>query len=209
MPHVFDLSSQHADLDAKIVAGLERIGRALALELGERARKEGLSSIQAHIILFLKHHPESERRVGLLARHFDLTHATVSDAVSALKAKGFVARRPLDEDRRVVVLSLTDAGRKLAASLEGWADHVRDLVSRLDPQDKPGAFRFIENVIALLQEAGLITVARMCRTCRHFRPDVRPGPAPHHCALLEKPLADSELRLDCPEYRAASSRSGS
>jgi hypothetical protein len=59
------------------------------------------------------------------------------------------------------------------------------------------------HLIAALQNVGIITLARMCRTCRFFRPDHHPGGAPHHCALLDKPLAERELRLDCPEHEAA------
>lgn len=58
-------------------------------------------------------------------------------------------------------------------------------------------------VIAELQRAGVITVARMCVTCRHFRPDAHDGERPHHCALLDVALAEESLRIDCPEHEQA------
>jgi hypothetical protein len=64
--------------------------------------------------------------------------------------------------------------------------------------------RFLMELTGSLQRSGLITVARMCVTCRFFRRDVRPGEAsPHHCGLLDVPLGGPNLRVDCPEHEAA------
>jgi hypothetical protein len=66
--------------------------------------------------------------------------------------------------------------------------------------------RFLMGLIASLQRAGLATVARMCVSRRVFGPDARPdGELPHHCALLDPPLAGSDLRADCPEHELAAS----
>jgi hypothetical protein len=64
--------------------------------------------------------------------------------------------------------------------------------------------RFLMDLIGSLQKSGLITVARMCVTCRFFRPDAHPGESsPHHCALLNVALSGSDLRADCPEHKLA------
>jgi hypothetical protein len=50
----------------------------------------------------------------------------------------------------------------------------------------------------------VITVARMCVSCRFFRPDThRMSVSPHHCALLDLPLSGADLRTDCPEHEPA------
>jgi hypothetical protein len=62
---------------------------------------------------------------------------------------------------------------------------------------------FLMELAGSLQRSGLITVARMCVTCRFLRREVRPGEAfPHHCGLLDVPLGGSNLRVDCPEHEA-------
>jgi hypothetical protein len=39
-----------------------------------------------------------------------------------------------------------------------------------------------------------------CLTCRHFRGEVRPSSrTPHHCALLNEPLSESDSRAICVE----------
>lgn len=59
----------------------------------------------------------------------------------------------------------------------------------------------IEGLIARLHAAGVITVARMCVTCRFFRKDQHDDSStPHHCNLLDMPLKRRDLRLDCPEH---------
>ncbi|HEX2098039.1 MAG TPA: hypothetical protein VHF46_03175 [Rubrobacteraceae bacterium] len=61
--------------------------------------------------------------------------------------------------------------------------------------------RFLMNFIASLQRAGIITVARICVTCRFFlRDEHLNSDSPHHCTLLAAPLAGSDLRVDCPEH---------
>ena len=139
-----------------------------------------------------------------LAREFDLTKATVSDAVASLETKGLVRRELWPEDRRVVTLWLTPDGEKLATILSEWADPVREHLERFSPGEREVVMRFLMGLIGSLQRSGLITVARMCVTCRFFRQDIHPGePSPHQCALLDVPLGRADLRVDCPEHEPA------
>lgn len=203
---VFEPSSQHGDVDKKIVASLERLSQALRVLLREEAQERGLSPIQAQFLVHLLFHGPESRRVGQLAREFDLTRATVSDAVGSLEKKGLVERDPWPDDRRVATLGLTPAGEEAARGLATWANAVEGSLSASSPEEKEVVMRFLMGLIASLQRAGVVTVARMCVSCRFFRPDAHPGDAsPHHCALLDLPLARSDLRVDCPEHERAAS----
>jgi DNA-binding MarR family transcriptional regulator len=201
---VFDPSGQHDNMDARIVATLERLSQVFRVRLREEARQRNLSPIQAQFLIYLLHHDVELRRVSQLAREFDLTQATVSDAVASLETKGFVRREQWPDDRRVVTLRLTAAGEKLATTLSNWADPIREHLERFSPVEREAVMRFLMELTGSLQRSGLITVARMCVTCRFFRRDVRPGEAsPHHCGLLDVPLGGPNLRVDCPEHEAA------
>ena len=150
------------------------------------------------------YHDVELRRVSQLAREFDLTKATVSDAVASLETKGLVQREQWPEDRRVVTLRLTPDGEKLATTLSEWADPVREHLEHFSPEEREAVMRFLIELIGSLQRSGLITVARMCVTCRFFRQDLHPGEAsPHHCGLLDVPLGGADLRVDCPEHEPA------
>jgi DNA-binding MarR family transcriptional regulator len=201
---VFDPSGQHDNVDARIVATLERLSQVFRVRLREEARQRNLSPIQAQLLIYLLHHDVELRRVSQLAREFDLTQATVSDAVASLETKGFVRREQWPDDRRVMTLRLTAGGEKLASPLSNWADPIREHLERFSPVEREAVMRFLMELTGSLQRSGLITVARMCVTCRFFRRDVRPGEAsPHHCGLLDVPLGGPNLRVDCPEHEAA------
>jgi DNA-binding MarR family transcriptional regulator len=200
---VFDPSAQHDDVDARIVAALERLSQVFRVRLGEEARQRNLSPIQAQFLIYLLHHDVEFRRVSQLAREFDLTQATVSDAVASLETKGLLRREQWPEDRRVLTLRLTTEGDGLATSLSNWAEPIREHLERFSFGEREAVMSVLMELVGSLQRSGLITVARMCVTCRFFRRDVRPGQAlPHHCGLLDVPLGGSNLRVDCPEHEA-------
>jgi hypothetical protein len=76
-------------------------------------------------------------------------------------------------------------------------------VTDLTAAEQRAFFAGVLKMIRVLQDQGLIPVSGMCVTCTHFRPNVRRGPAPHHCALVDAPLANDQVRLDCPEHELA------
>lgn len=192
------------DLDAKLAAALERLGQALRLDLRDQARRHGLSPTQAQIVLRLAWDPPPRRRVGMLAAALDVTQPTISDAVAVLERKQLVERGCDSADARLSMLRLSDRGAELAAGLEDADRRVRGELAGAGEEEKERALRLLLELIAGLHRAGAIGVSRMCLTCRFFRPARRPGAAaPHHCALLDLPLAGTDLRVDCPEHQAA------
>ena len=202
---VFDLENQHQRVDSKIVAALERLNQAFRVLLWEQAQQHGLSPIQIQILVFLLQHNTSLGRVGHLAREFGMTAATVSDAVSALEDKKLLARITSRHDRRVINLKLTPAGKKLSNMLSNWADGIRDAVTALPQREQISALQTFLKLIESLQQAEIVTVARMCTTCKFFGRNAHPGSsAPHHCNLLDKPLAVADLRVDCAEHELTS-----
>jgi len=201
---VFDPASQHGDVDAKIVAALERLGQVFRILLREKAQEYGLSPIQARFLVYLLYHAVELRRVSQLAREFDLTRATVSDAVASLEEKGLIGREPWPEDGRVMTLRLTPEGELVAAELSTWAYTIKKHLDPCPPEEKEVVMRFLMRLIGSLQESGVITVARMCVTCRFFQRAAHPGGgSPHHCGLLDMPLGPADLRVDCPEHEPA------
>jgi len=204
MDSVFHPETQHQDVGAKVVAALERLVHLFRHLVWNEAKAHGLSPIQVRVLIYLLVHDPSRCRVGHLAREFQVTQPTVSDAVAALVAKGFVTKRPFPADQRVSLLQLTPAGRALAERLAGWANALKAHVDALPPERRRELMLALMELIASLQRAGLITVARMCLTCRFFQLDRFPArEAPHYCLLMERPLAITDLRLDCPDQKPA------
>ena len=186
------------DVDAKLVAALERVGQALRVQMWDTAKQHGLSPTQLQVLLRLASDPPARRRIGVLAGELDVTHPTVSDAVAVLRRKGLVYRDPAS---RKAALSLSARGRAVAAGLTDWDQRTREQLADLPVADKHATLGLLLDLIAGLQSSGAITVARMCVTCRFFRRDAHPNSArPHHCALVDAPLGSGELRVDCAEH---------
>lgn len=207
MHSIFDLELQHADVDSKIAAALERLAQAFRVLLWEQAKAHNLSPIQIQILVYLLYHSSSpQRTMGHIAREFTLTPATVSAAVQVLETKRLLRRTALPKDRRVSVVTLTPTGRKLARQLSTWANVMQAHVGALDDSKKLIVQDFLMQLIDALQRAGIISVARMCLSCKFFQPDVHPDRAePHHCQLMDRPLGAATLRLDCPEHELRTS----
>lgn len=188
-------------MDSQLVLALERLAQAHRSLLWEAAKAEGLTPLQVQALLYLSSHDPSHCRVTSLAREFDLTPATVSDAIQALEAKGLLLRQPWPQDGRVVWLRLTARGERLARRIASWTHILRQQLETFSLEEKQAALSFLMRLIAALQRAGVISVARMCFTCLFFQPHVHPDPgAPHHCRFLNQPLSLAELRVDCPDH---------
>ena len=72
---------------------------------------------------------------------------------------------------------------------------------RLTPDEQAVFLRGLTKVIHSLQSQGVIAVARMCAGCTYFQPYVHADTAkPHHCGLVNKPMGEGQLRLDCPDF---------
>lgn len=202
---VFDPYEQARSTDAKIVAILERLTQCFRSLAWESARKFHLSPLQVQFLIYLYYHPEERCRVSHLARVFQLTQATVSDAISTLERKHLIRRTRSTQDHRVLTLTLTPAGRTVAERLSHWIAPVRAQVARFSETEKAFLCGLLLRLVDTLYRAGVITVDRMCITCRFFRRGgAFPGGAPYYCALLEQPLQEADVRLDCPEHVPAS-----
>lgn len=197
---VFDSTDQR-NLDRKIAVGIERISQVLKSLLWEQSKTTGLSPIQIQFLIALAYEPEKSWTVGLLAQRYNLTPATVSDALSALENKNLLVRTRGEDDKRTVVLSLTTEGKRLARKLGAWLNALRQHVGELDDHAKPVLLASLMYLIAAFQKDGLISATHMCATCTYFRPNAHAKTStPHHCAYIDKAFGDAGLRIDCPDY---------
>ncbi len=184
-----------------ITAGLTRIAAALRSQAWEGSTAEGLTPTQGQILMLLAEREGRPMRLNDVAAELCMTAATASDAVAALENKSLVRKARSAEDHRVLTITLSAAGRRAASRSSGWADVVRAGVMRMTPEEQGAFLRGLTKVIGTLQERGVISVARMCAGCEYFRPYLHADAAkPHHCGLMNKPMGEPQLRMDCPEF---------
>ena len=148
-----------------------------------------------------------------MAAQLGVTAPTASDSVATLHRKGLVTKEPVAGDGRAVLVRLTPAvlvrltpaGVGEAASAAAWPDFLLEAVDELSADEQAAFLRGLITMIRTLQVRGRIPVARMCVSCTFFLPYRYDDPArPHHCAFVDAPFGDGELRLDCPDHAAAS-----
>lgn len=188
----------------QLSTGLMKIGLAIRHHAWAGGERHGLSPSQGQILTLLLHRDDSETRLSDLARDLAVTQATASVAVRALTAKGLVEKARAASDARAVSLRLTAEGREQARRAQSWTEFLLEAAGELDEREQAVFQRSIVKMIRSMQIKGQIPVARMCVSCRFFRPNAHPGERdPHHCTYVDAPFGDRHLRLDCVDYQPA------
>ena len=102
-------------------------------------------------------------------------------------------------------LRISDLAERLAVATATVSDSIAALARKgLVTKQQAALYRALLKTVRALQVRGRIPVSQMCVTCRFFRPYAHPGARqPHHCALVDAPFGDAQIRLDCPEHQAA------
>jgi DNA-binding MarR family transcriptional regulator len=192
------------DTAERVAQALERIATALRSDAWETALARGLTPTQARVLGYLRFRGARGARVSEVAKALAVSTATASESTDALVRKGLVRKARLPEDGRARLLLLTSSGRREADRLAGWPEFLLKAVRALPEPEQASFLRVLLKTIRELQEAGRIPVSRMCVTCAYFRPYAHPDPrAPHHCAFVDAPFGDGQLRVDCPDHTPA------
>src|SRR5688572_33464504 len=194
------------EVSNKLLSGLNRIGLAMRSAAWGDATESGLTPTQSQILAFISARSAQNPRSGDAADALGITPQTASVAIAALVAKGLVQKVPDASDRRASSLKLTRQGEVAARVAAQWPDFLLSAVQELDEEERKLFLRILFKLIRRLQVDGQIVPQRLCVTCVHFQPNAHPNnPAgPHHCAYVDAPLSETDLRIDCSDHRSAS-----
>jgi DNA-binding MarR family transcriptional regulator len=188
-------------LAERIATGLHKIGLAMKQQAWQQANEEGLSATQGQILAALV--ADGSLSGKELGARLGLTLPTISDSVRALVAKKLVTKSQDPRHPRASLVTPTSKGQALGARARSWPEFMADAVTGLSAEEQRAFFAGVMKMIRTLQEQGLVPVSGMCITCTYFRPHVREGSSPHHCAFVDAPLGTQQMRLDCPEHEIA------
>ena len=187
-------------LDRRLADGLTRLA-AVARQLDwQEAASAGLSPTQADILRYVAKRPDGARLTATAA-HVGVRKATASDAVSTLESKSLLRKQADAADARAVALKATAEGARIARE---WPASFRPVVEGLSNSEQETLLALVIKMIRQLQHRGLIAPQRTCVTCRYFRENIAPDSStPHFCALVDAPMAERHLRVDCAEHESA------
>jgi DNA-binding MarR family transcriptional regulator len=118
------------DEDYRTLAAVRAAIRGFAHFTEEVVKAAGLKPQQHQVLVALRAAEGGELSVGELAKILMLRHHSVSGLADRLEALGLVDRARSKDDRRIVVLRLTDKARELMSSLS--LTH-RDELRRIRP----------------------------------------------------------------------------
>ncbi len=112
----------------------------------------GLNFTQFRILKILSQH--ASITPSELARALDHDGGALTRMLDRLQEKGYVRRKPRDDDRRIVDVGLTEAGRMLWIAIRATADHVSAFaVQDLDEPERELLFALLIRVRATLESS--------------------------------------------------------
>ncbi|MHA2620843.1 MAG: MarR family winged helix-turn-helix transcriptional regulator [bacterium JZ-2024 1] len=189
-------------LEDRIADALERIATAIRAVIRKTALPRGLTATQCAVLERVLKAPNSRLTISELASEFRASKASISDTVALLKHKGYLKQAPGVRDRRVIHFTPTEKTRRLAPRLSAHASMIRQALTGIPPADRARLYASLLALIRGLLAFGYLARVRMCLACRFFMEAGGPHPsAPHFCALLNQPLALTDLRIHCPDYQ--------
>jgi DNA-binding MarR family transcriptional regulator len=111
-------------------------------------RDSGLTHFEYLVLAGLSESPGRSRRMSDLAGFANGSLSRLSHVVKRLERRGFVVRRPAEDDGRITVATLTDAGYEfLVAAAPGHVETVREFVIDALTPEQLGQLRAIADQI--------------------------------------------------------------
>jgi MarR family transcriptional regulator, lower aerobic nicotinate degradation pathway regulator len=116
------------------VDGLAQLAFVVHGILERRAAEHDLSITQVRLLGVLRDRTPTMNELGKL---LELDKSSISGLVDRAERRGLVARIPSTEDRRVVLVSLTDHGRSLVSrAATGFGADVSAILDLVPPSDR-------------------------------------------------------------------------
>jgi DNA-binding MarR family transcriptional regulator len=136
--HPFDSPEQEAILN------LLRTGDRIQNRFGKLFRKYGLTNSQYNVLRILRGEGQPMPCLEIAGRMVQVVPA-MTGLLDRLEAQGFVSRNRCTEDRRVVYVGLTDAGRSLVDKLDEPVGELHHkVIGHLAPAELSRLSRLLE-----------------------------------------------------------------
>ena len=188
-------------INQTIVHVLEKLYQVQRSLLWDVGKVENLSPVQMQFMIYLEKNPPDLCKVSVLAREFDLTKATVSDAITSLENKSLIVKVMEKTDKRSFYIQLSPKGKKVVKRVSKWADTIQSKIESFDGNEKKVVLVFLMELLKALFDEGAINVPRLCITCNNFERDIKPSSTqPHRCGLTGKYVSDINLNIGCSNF---------
>jgi DNA-binding MarR family transcriptional regulator len=107
------------------------MGRLLEAQM--RSREETLSPVHFHVLRLVAQKPRS---LSALAAQQSVSAASMSKTVTVLEERGWLTRRRSEEDRRFVLIDITEDGQAMLHSITSHTrQYLAEAIKHLPPDD--------------------------------------------------------------------------
>lgn len=140
------------DEHISILAIFQTLKAKTARLLEPIVQAEGLTALQAHVLLRLTH---GEATVGDVSEATCMGQANASSLCKKLEQEGYLTRSRRGPDRRVVILSLTSKGQEAMARILQKLNRYLELVNarpKSDQEELIRGLRAIDQMLNYLNE---------------------------------------------------------
>ncbi len=189
------MSDQSYSFNLPIAELIEQLSRSA---YGE-AFSEGLNPAQWAALRYFSNANRFSRSVGAFAQYHKTTRGTATQTIKALVSKGFLVRRPVKRDRRLVSIELTPKAKKLLN--RDPFSNLQKAASTLSLGNQmvmAGGLQFMLNCILKQQSRPVFGV---CGSCVHMRCEAcEREKTLNECELFDQPLTNNDLNLICVNY---------
>lgn len=147
-------NTQHLDYDERILRALRRIIRAVDLYSRQLAHRHTLTGPQ--LVCLRRLHKDGAMSSGTLAREVSLAPATVTGICDRLEARNLVTRTRKPEDKRQVLVALTEAGRAMAENVPlPLHENFTRRLSGLPEEEQVRIRDVLENIVHMMEADGI------------------------------------------------------
>ncbi|MAS04895.1 MAG: MarR family transcriptional regulator [Ahrensia sp.] len=142
-------AKQRPDLDTGPMGLIGRVVRLSALyseEMGKTFSRHGLNAASFDVLAtLLRSGPPHALSPNQLLETMMVTSGTMTNRIDQLAKEGLVARVPNPDDKRSVLVQLTEAGRrKVDAAVTDHVETQKRLVGRLAAEDQAALNRLLD-----------------------------------------------------------------
>lgn len=156
----------------------------------------GLQPVHFQVLNYLSRANKYSNTPAAVANYLGMTRGTVSQSLMILAKKAYIAKMPDQNDKRVVHLSLLEAGRTVLqqARSSNLFDSASGILQRSGSQTTDA--NVFQQALVALQKANQSQSFGVCKSCRNFssRDDG------FFCLLTQETLSDSDSEQICQEH---------
>lgn len=182
--------------DEQIHTILERFCALLRVEARAHGAADGLLPVQIEVLHYLSQCNRYSDTLQGVTEFLGQTKGTVSQTVKILESRGLVSKVPDANDRRLVHIRITSAGRGLLSKVVP-AQFLVEGLQTLPANDIQRTAKGLRELLRAVQSANHFKSFAACKTCR-FNEKSDNG---FRCGLTNEALCGSDIELICREHQ--------